>query len=281
MELHDTFCYLNDRIVKYSEAKVSIGDIGLLRSYGISDVMKAYGRKIFLLDRHIERFFRSTKLLNILLPFTKDRLASILNELLERNDFSIYTIRMIATGGAMIDSITFNPSRPTFYIIVEPFVEMPAEAYARGVTIISREFERFMPEVKTTMYVPAVLWHSDKVKVGAAEVLYVSDGKIRECSTSNFFVVRDGQIITPKEKILPGITRGLTIELAESVGGVEERDVSVSELTDVDEAFLTATNKKIVPVVWVDGKRIAGGKVGPMTNKMMKLFDEYVAAHYA
>jgi branched-chain amino acid aminotransferase len=275
------YCFLNGKILALDDAKVGINDIGILRGYGISDVMKAYGKKVFLIERHLDRFFNSAAALNIKIPYSRKKIAEVISTLLRKNGFSLSTIRMIITGGEMQGGITFDPKKPTFFITVEPFVEYPTDFYSNGVKLISREYQRFMPHVKSTRYLPAVLWHDDKVREGAAEVLYVSGDNVLECSTSNFFIVKDGVLITTKDSILNGITRQVTLELARDEFPIEERPYTKDDLFAADEAFLTATNKRIVPVVKVDGSLIGDGKPGEVTKKLMELFGEYVDKRYS
>jgi len=274
------YCFLNGKIMPLHEAKVGINDIGILRGYGISDVMKAYGPKVFLIERHLDRFFNSAEALKIKVPYPRKKIAEIIGTLLRKNRFPLSTIRMILTGGEMQGGITFDPKKATFFITVEPFADYPAEYYSQGVKLISREYQRFMPHIKSTRYLPAVLWHDDKVREGAAEVLYVAGDNVLECSTSNFFIVKDGVVITAKDSVLNGITRQVTIELARDEYPIEERPYTQHDLFAADEAFLTATNKRIVPVVKVDGSLIGDGKPGEITKKLMELFGGYVAKRY-
>ncbi len=276
----ELYCFLNGKIIPLKDAQVGINDIGILRGYGISDVMKAYGTKVFLIDRHFDRFFNSAGALGIKVPYSRKTIAEIITKLLKKNGFPYSSIRMITTGGEMLGGITFDAKKPTFFITIEPFVEYPSEYYTNGVKLITREYERFMPHIKSTRYLPAVLWHKDKVQEGAVEVLYVSGDQVLECSTSNFFIVKDGVLITAKDSILNGITRQVTLELARDEFPIEERPLSKDELFAADEAFLTATNKRIVPVVTVDGAKIGEGKVGDITKKLIEFFGNYVSARY-
>ena len=106
-------------------------------------------------------------------------------------------------------------------------------------------------------------------------MLYVSNGKVLEAATSNIFIVKDGVVITPKNNVLAGITRNVVIEVAQKKYKVIEREVTITDLLYADEVFLTASYKEIVPIVEIDGKRIAQGSVGKVTLVLMKDFQEY------
>src|SRR6185437_3812144 len=102
----------------------------------------------------------------------------------------------------------------------------------------------------------------DKRKsAGAIEILYTSKGEMLECATSNAMIVKDGKVITPKDRVLPGITRLVTLDLAREAGiPVEERAVSMDEVFAADEFFMTSSFKDIVPIVSIDGKTIGSGE---------------------
>lgn len=109
--------------------------------------------------------------------------------------------------------------------------------------------------------------------VGAVEALYcTADGTISECTTSNFFVIAGGRLITPDHDILDGITRHLTLELAADIMEVSLRPIQRAELSEVDEAFITSTTKEIMPIVRIDDILIGNGRPGPLTSRLAELF---------
>jgi len=111
-------------------------------------------------------------------------------------------------------------------------------------------------------------------------VVFVNEGQVLEASTSNIMIVRDGVVITPKDHILRGITRGWVLELAAGLGlPVEERAMTLAETLSADEVFLTATNKYIVPVVQIDNQPITDGQPGPITKKLQAAVREFVGRY--
>jgi len=133
-----------------------------------------------------------------------------------------------------------------------------------------------MPEYKTIHYISAVAYQKARKAAGALEVLYVSKGNVLECATSNFGIIKNGTVIMPKDGILHGVTRTVTLELARAANyPVEERAVSLDELLAADEAFITSSFKDIVPVVRIDNATIANGKPGPITQDLMARFAAY------
>ena len=174
-----------------------------------------------------------------------------------------------------MSGIEYDKAKPTFYILAEEYVSLPAVLYTSGASLITHEHQRFLPEYKTINYITAVQLQKERKEKGAIEILFVSNGLVLEAATSNIFIVKDGVVITPKNNVLMGITRRVTIELAQKIYKVVERDVTTLELFSADEVFITASYKEIVPIVSVDSKVISDGKVGKVTQSLMKLFKEY------
>ena len=133
---------------------------------------------------------------------------------------------------------------------------------------------RFMPEAKTTHYITTVKLQPKRKKAKAVEILFVSNGKVLECATSNIFMFLDDILITPKDNVLLGITRRAVLDTAKKHFKIEERNIAVPELMKADEIFITSSFKDIVPIVKIDEKIVSGGVVGKNTRRLMKLFSE-------
>jgi branched-chain amino acid aminotransferase len=266
-------CYFNGRITTINKINISPYDIGMLRGYGVFDVMAAFNSKPFLLKEHFKRLQNSARELKLKVPFSQNEYEKILDKLIKLNGFKEATIRTIITGGISADA--FSIGKLTAYILVEKFHDYPREIYQKGAKLISLEHERFCPHAKITNYVEAIRNQELKKKNKALEILFVKNGKVLEASTSNIFIVKNGKIITTKEKILLGITRNLVIKLAKKEFELEERELSYHEVIKADEVFLTATNKHIVPIVKIDQHKIGNGKPGVVTSEVNKLYEEF------
>ncbi|MSR71503.1 MAG: amino acid aminotransferase [Candidatus Taylorbacteria bacterium] len=269
------YCFLNDKIIPLDEAKVSVEDIGLLRGYGIYEGITTFNNKLFRLEDHLERFEKSAKALGLKIPYSREKIAEILNELVKKHGFSRTNLRIILTGGVAEGGIYYNEATPTFYVLAEEWKSLPTELYEQGASLITHEYLRTLPEMKTVNYIIAVSLQQERKKKNAIEILFTSESKALEAATSNFFMIKDNVLITPKDNVLYGITRKVVLELARDSFVIEEREVSLKELADADEVFITASYKNIVPIVEIDGKKVSNGKVGGGTQKIMKLFNDY------
>lgn len=259
------------------QVKISPYDIGLLRGYAVFDVMCTQNQKPFHLEDHWLRFKNSAKELGIGIKINLTEYEKIVDKILALNKFKKSIIRTIVTGGLSSNGFAYEPGKETFYILVEKFIPLSKNLYTDGAKVITYEYDRTFPRAKITNYIGAIKNQQKKEKAEAVEIIFTKNGRALEASTSNFFIVKKGKLITTKDGILIGITRNVAIELAKKNKiSVIERNIKVSELLLADEMFLTATNKDIVPVVKIDGKKIGNGQPGKITQKMMQLFADFV-----
>ena len=270
-------CFLNGKFIPLQKAGVGLYDLGILRGYTIFEVMRTYNGKLFMYADHYKRFQNSAKEMGMRISYSQNELDKKINRILAKNrNGGENVVRVVMTGGISKDTMHMT-GKPTFYILVEPFIPLPVEVYEKGISIPTREFQRNIPEAKTANYIQGVqVLNKNK---DTREVLFIKDNKVLEASTSNLFIAKGGKVITPINNILHGITRKVVISFARKHFRVEERDISKKELFSADEAFLTATNKKIVPVVKIDSKKIGNGRVGNTTKQLMDLFDSYVSKY--
>lgn len=277
------FCYFNGKIVQSDKALIHPSDLGILRGYGVFDVMKTVNGKIFLFDEHFKRLSDSAKYLGVKLPVKKKEIEEIIKKLISKNkinDGKEASIRIVLTGGRSADAMHLDSKSPTFYILVSEFKPLKPELFKNGIKLVTVNHSRDAAEIKTTNYVEAVRAINERQKKEKFfEILYVSSGVVLEASTSNFFVFIGDKLITPKDNILKGITRNLVIKLAQKEFEVEERELKTEELNSATEAFIAATNKDIVPVVQIDDKKIGDGKPGKNTKRLMEIFAEFVKSY--
>jgi len=273
---------VNGKITPVAEAQLHVTDLAIIRGYGVFDYFRVLGRRPLFVEDYVDRFFRSASLLDLAVPCSKVELIQNIQDLLDKNGQEKAGIRLILTGGYTTDNYT--PVQPNLLILQHPFATFPAWGYERGVKMLTFQYEREIPVAKTINYVTGIRiqkWLRDN---DAAAVLYYDGGTIKESDRSNFFLIdQAGKLITPKEGVLPGITRMKVLQIAREMGlSVEERMVELHEVFDAKEAFMTSSIKKVLPVIMVDDKPIADGKVGEMTQKLGARFealvDEYVLA---
>jgi branched-chain amino acid aminotransferase len=159
----------------------------------------------------------------------------------------------------------------TIYISIEPLtIPRPAD-YKKGVITLTRMGERENPKAKYTSFISFAEKTLDQIPENVNEVLLVnSKGQILEGLSSNFFAVRQEEIWTEDQNVLPGIVRSMVLEVARSAGiPVHLTAIQNSELESIEEAFLTSTSRSVLPIHKIDEQIVGTGKPGPITNKLM------------
>ena len=267
------YCYFDGKIIPISKARISPDDLGVLRGYGVFDFLRTYNGRPFHLEEHFERFKNSAKEVGLKVPVSYVEVEKAIFSLLKKNRVVDGSFRLVMVGGQTTSGLLAQ--KPVFYILGEEVYEPSKKELTSGVRLITHEYMRYVPEAKTTNYIEAVRMQNEKNKKKAYEILYVNNGHIFECSTSNIFLIKGTTLITPLEGILGGITREVILELAAPYFKIEERPVSISEINEADEIFISGTNKKVLPVVTVDEIKIGNGKVGEQTKILQALFEEY------
>ena len=270
--MENKYVIINGEFIPEEKAVLKISDLSIQRGYGVFDFFKIINHKFIFLDYHIERFFNSSSRLRLNPGIGKVELKELFTELHERHNIADAGIRITLTGGYSTDGYT--PSQPNMIITHSP-VNAEQMFEADPVSIITYNHQRQMPEVKTIDYLMAI-WLQPMVKEQQAQdVLYHNNGWMRECPRANFFIVtKDDVLVTPSENILKGITRMQILKLAkENNIQVEEREISLEELYNAREVFITSSTKNILPVNKIDGKLINSGKKGELTFRMREILN--------
>jgi len=266
-------CFRNGKIVTYEDAVVHVSDLGLLRSYAAFDYLRTYNGQPFRLDDHLRRFRNSANELMLPLNYTDEYISGTIVELLGRSGLRDAGVRLVITGGNSPDSMT--TTEPNFFILVEKLPEYPPAIWTTGVKLITSDYLRDVPAIKSTSYLNAIkLWPLVE-QHGAHDMLYCHDGQVLELTRYSFFLFRGNTLVTPKDDILPGVTRQVLLELSRDVFPVEERVVLTSEISQATEAFMSGTTKGVLPVVQIDDTMIGDGTPGDHTRRLMSLFSEY------
>jgi len=272
------YCYFNGKIINFNDVGISPNDLGFLRGYGVFDAMRTFFGKPFLLNEHWSRFVKSAEKLNINLPIYREDFIDIVSLLLEKSNFKDIFIKTVLTGGISKDGISMNGD-PTILITTDDIkiVTPLQELFEKGARVITLKFKRFIPKAKTLNYIAAIREQKRKIETNSQEIIYVNNGSVLEGATSNVFIIKDGKIITAHKNILLGTVRNFVIDLAKKNNlEIKERTVKIEELFSADEVFITGTFKKILPIIFVDNKKIGVGKVGNITKTIMNLFDKFV-----
>jgi D-alanine transaminase len=270
--------YLNGEIVDDSEAKVSINDRGFVFADGIYEVIRIFAGKPFELERHLDRLQRSANAVRLTLDPATEQIESIIDDLIARNSIEDGQIYIQITRGAA----PRNPGipsgvTPTTLIAVRPAPLPPAEVLKNGGAAVTVPDDRWARcDVKVVALTANVLARTKAVDAGAYEAIFVRDGYVTDAASCNVFAVFGTTLMTAPctNYILWGVTRAVTLDLAREDGiDTQETSFRVEELREADEIFVTGTLSGIVPIVSLDGAVVGTGRVGPVTRRLMELYE--------
>lgn len=260
------YSFLNNEFFPADKTFVHVSDLAVQRGYGIFDFFKAINGKIPFLDDYFNRFYRSAEFMQLPVSLSREELKHVVYELLQRNGEANAGIKMVLTGGYSPDG--YEIALPNL-IITQHKLTMPSPALLdQGVKIITHEFRREMPLVKSINYTTGV-WLQRAVKAAYAyDVLYHLNGEVSEFPRCNLFVVKEsGEIVTPITHVLEGVTRKNI--LSQAGIKVTEAKVTLTDVLFAKEVFLTSTTKRVVPIVQVNDARIGTGKPGPAVQSIL------------
>ncbi len=277
--------YLNGELIPINQAKVSVMDYGFLYGYGLFETMRGYGGKVFRLDNHLERLSRSAEIIGIRVDIPE--ITNAVLETIKANQLSEARVRITVTvgeGGMVPNLATCN--EPTILVVAGSYHPYPEDVYQKGfraiISSIRRNSQSVLSGLKSANYMASMLARQEARAAGVDEAICLNEkGLLAEASMSNIFLVSDGVPKTPKEEsgILSGITRQVVLELAKQLNiKASEQDISLEEIFQAQEAFLTNSLMEIMPLVEVDGKQISSGKPGELTQRLMKEYRKLVLA---
>ena len=281
--------YVNGEIVPESQASISIHDRGFLQGYSVFDTTRTFNHKIFKLDEHLHRFYNSLKYARLDPGMDISQMAQITMQVLETNlpligdDDDYWVTQRVSRGISGPEG-----DKPT--IIVEsvplPFAAR-AKYYKDGMPVVIPSVRSTPPEVlspraKIQNYanlVQAEFEVKDKNPDGWP-ILLDMNGNLCEGPGSNFFIVKNGAVVTPREQfVLAGISRATTIELAQELGiETREEDIDLYDAYTADESFVTSTSFCICPVSSINGSPVGDLNTvpGPVTSRLLDAYSGLV-----
>lgn len=276
--------YLNGELVPKERAVVSVFDHGLLYGDGVFEGIRAYNGRVFRLQEHLDRLYRSARaiLLDVGMPVAgmQDAVLSTLRA----NKLKDAYIRLVVTRG--VGDLGLDPKkcpRATVFVIADKITLYPEECYTHGLEVNTVSTRRtpsqaLSPNIKSLNYLNNIMAKIEAGLSGAREAIMLStEGYVAECTGDNIFYFKDGRLVTPPlaAGALEGITRAVVMRLAADSGiPVEERFFTPFDLHTADEVFLTGTAAEVVPVVKIDARSIGDGRPGERTRRLIAAFRE-------
>lgn len=286
------YAFFKGRVVPYSEARVGVLTHGLNYGTGVFSGIRGYWNPdenelfAFRPEDHYRRFLESAKMLGMTLPLDADQLTAALTDLLRKEGFreDCY-VRSLAFYADETVGVRLHDLTPETSIVAIPYGRYIDKEEGAHVTISSwrRVDDNAIPARGKIVgaYVNSALAKSEAMRSGFDDAIVLNrDGHISEGSAANFFLVRNGVVLTPPvtDNILEGITRRTVIDLLRDELGVTvvERSIDRSEIYVSEEALFVGTGVQIVAITRVDHRPVGNGRIGPIASALRKLYFDVV-----
>ena len=275
--------YLNGAYMPEEDAKISIFDRGFLMADGVYEVTSVIDGKLIDFDGHTARLDRSLRELDMENPISRDDLLEAHRELVRLNAINEGLVYLQITRGAPNDrDFVFPDPDETPQTIVMFTQNKPGLAEnptaKKGIKIISIEDIRWgRRDIKTVQLLYPSMGKMMAKKQGADDAWMVEDGAVTEGTSNNAYIVEDGKIITRalSNDILHGITRAAVLRFAQEAQiEVIERDFTIAEAQEADEAFITSASTFVMPVVEIDSLPLGTGTPGPLVTRLREIYLE-------
>ena len=286
----DILIDINGEHFHRDQAKVSVFDSGFILGDGVWEGLRVENNTVLFLERHLQRLFEGMKTLDFLPDFDRDAISQRIYKLLAANKMSDGVhIRLMVSRG--VKATPYQDPRmtitPPTVVIIPEYKEALPETVEKGVRLYTVYVRRGYSDVQD----PRLNTHSklncigaciQAAKAGSDEALMLDPhGFVATCNSTHFFIVRHGEIWTSTgDYCLDGITRSKVLELAGKLGlTVREKNFTLTEVYNAEEAFVTGTFAGLVPVTEVDGRVIGEGSERPMIGRLQSSFRDMVTAY--
>ncbi|MFZ9028190.1 MAG: aminotransferase class IV [Crocinitomicaceae bacterium] len=285
---NDVLIYVNGEFYPRNEAKISVFDSGYLVGDGIWEGIRLHHGKLVFIEDHMDRLFRASKATGIALGKTREEFIELLQEVCRVNnmDDGIHLRLMITRGIKKTPSQDprLTISGPNIVIIAE-HKHASKESKQKGISLFTSTIRRGSPDYLD----PRLNCHSklhevqaliQALEAGADEALMLDvHGFVSTCNATNFFMVKNNEVWTSTgEYCMNGITRKKVIEACAANGiTCRQKNFSLYDVYDADEAFVTGTFGGLTPVHTIDGRKIGTQKMGEKTSILDGLYDQMIA----
>ena len=290
MEDREGVIWMDGEYVAWRDAKVHVLTHTLHYGLGVFEGLRAYstdkGTAIFRLNEHTDRLYRSAHIVGMQIPYDKDTLNEVQQEIIRKNRLKSAYIRPVVYYGA--EGLGLHADNLSVHVAVAGWewgAYLGAENLERGIRIRTSSYTRHhvnaaMTKAKANgQYINSILALQEALACGYDEALLLdTEGYVAEGSGENFFMVSKGVVYTPElTSALAGITRETVMVLAQELDiPVREKRLTRDEVYSADEAFFTGTAAEVTPIRELDNRTIGEGKRGPITEKLQNTYFDQV-----
>lgn len=301
------FIWINNRIINAADAAIPLSDAGLLYAAGAFTTFRASNGRVYRLGDHLSRLRRTCDNLFIPLQYNDAQLAGAIDELLAQNELTEARLRLTVTrGSSTLDPLHGQHLAPNTFLTATALTPYPDEYYKNGITVTVVDDQKLNPYdlqagYKTLNYFSRLAGLRNANKIGAAEALWFNvHNFLQSGSITNVFIVKNNQLRTPptpqelhdkqlaqtipypRSNVLPGITRKAVIALAEQSDiAVQLTALTINDLMEADEIFLTNSIMLIMPVARVERHEVGSACPGTITRQLSEMLHNDIAQRTA
>jgi branched-chain amino acid aminotransferase group I len=278
--------HVGGELLPRDQAKVSVFDSSVQGGDAVWEGLRVYAGRIFQLDAHLDRMIDSARAMAFAHIPTRDQVKEAIFATLQANGMRDGVhIRLTLTRGKKITS-GMDPRLNQYGSCLIVLAEWKVPVYsAEGIRLISSTIRRNSPQsidskIHHNNLINNILAKIEANAAGADDAVMLDlNGFVSETNATNIFLFKRGTLLTPHaDSCLPGITRGVVLQIAKSNEiPTWERNITIAELYSADELFTTGTMGELTPVLWVDGRTIGDGTAGPLTRRLQQLYAEHTA----
>ncbi|MFI4994794.1 MAG: aminotransferase class IV [Hyphomicrobiales bacterium] len=283
--MEEPIIFVNGEFAPQSQARISVLDHAVLYGDGIFETAIAWKGRVFKLDAHLDRCFRSLAAIALEAPVTRRNMRRLILETVRRNGLENAYVKWIVTRGVNGRPL-MDPTGcvANLIILVQSYISRASqERAAAGLRLKTVAIRRpsgqvLDPQIKSLNYLNLVLAKIEARAAGADEALLLDlNGRICEVTGCNVFLRHGGRLRTPRHDILVGITRETVIDIAPSCGfAVEEADLELYDAHTADEIIICSTAGGLLPIVWIDGRTVGEGRPGPAFAALSGAYDHVI-----
>jgi branched-chain amino acid aminotransferase len=291
---NERLAWFNGAFMPESQVRLPFRDSSWVYGDGAFDMTRTFGHRLFKVKEHVDRLYRSLKYLRIDPGFGPARMCALTEELFERNrhllgaDDDYWVGQRVSRGVKDVPGDNIEHHGPNVVLECAPLpLVQRAKLFKEGIRVVVPSHRRVPPDsltprAKTHNYLNLIVANQEVQAIDpeAWALLLDVNGNLCEGLGSNIFIVREGGILTPREKfVLPGVSRQTVIDLARQEGlDVREADIDLYDAYNADEAFFTSTSLAICPVTKVNGMAIGpkGQVWGPVTQRLADAYKRLV-----
>jgi branched-chain amino acid aminotransferase len=256
----------SDEIEQIRVASATFDEVSQMLPGGSYTTFRTYNsNRVVRFCDHLTRLHTTAKLIERNnFPMDQEKIRRVLNKVIslfpgEEHRFRI-TVDLEVTPG-------------TVYIAREKLSLLPLSLYQRGVKTVTYNIHRINPKAKLTQFLSSASSIRSKLSDDVHEALMVSEGRILEGISSNFFAIRDGIIWTAEEGVLLGVTRSVVLDEIRSEDiSIHSWPITLDDIPQIQEAFITSSSRGILPVVMIDDQQIGNGTPGPITMRLHRRY---------